>query len=96
MSGIDSRSQKARTVERKRLDREASRACLERANGYCELRLEGCLGNATEPHHIRPKSTHPHIRHDQSNLIAVCRLCHGWAERNKRAGIELCEEIKTK
>lgn len=96
MPRITKLTQKQRSDATKRQDRLDAKAAKERANGWCELRLEGCYHYAQEMHHIRPRSTHPHLRHDQRNHIAVCRRCHQWCEQNKRAGIELCDSIRSR
>ena len=58
------------------------RQVLREADGRCELRVEGCLGVASEVDHIRPG-----VDHSRSNLRAVCRRCHALkssAEGNAR------------
>lgn len=47
------------------------RRVLREAEGRCEMRVEGCLGVASEVDHIRAGDDH-----SRSNLRAVCRRCH--------------------
>ena len=56
---------------------------LREAGGRCEMRVEGCLGVASEVDHIRAGDDH-----SRSNLRAVCRRCHALkssAEGNARS-----------
>ena len=51
----------------------------ERALGQCEARVDSvCIGRGSDHHHIGPRSTHPHLRTDPTNLLLVCRPCHDW------------------
>lgn len=50
-----------------RLRKQVLREC----GGRCEMRIEGCLGVATEVDHIRPGDDH-----SRTNLRGVCRRCH--------------------
>ena len=82
MSKIDSRSQKQRTAARKRLDREDSIKCSERANFLCEV----CCAYSPygeycgSMHHFLRKGSDL-IRHDQRYHVWLCSLhhaeCHG-------------------
>ena len=59
-------------------------ALRERSGGLCEVGRAGCLLRATEAHHRVPRGYGG--RHGQarqvsdrlSNLLDVCRACHGW------------------
>jgi 5-methylcytosine-specific restriction endonuclease McrA len=58
------------------------RRVLREAGGRCEMRVEGCLGVASEVDHIRRGADH-----SRENLRAVCRRCHALkssAEGNSR------------
>jgi 5-methylcytosine-specific restriction endonuclease McrA len=58
------------------------RQVLREAEGRCEIRLAGCVGEASEVDHIRRGDDH-----SRSNLRAVCRRCHALkssAEGNAR------------
>ena len=60
-------------------------ALAKRSGGWCEARLPGCWGRATDPHHrVSTKSGgrfgEAKVEHDRlSDLIHCCRLCHEWA-----------------
>lgn len=52
--------------------RKRSRRLL-RDQGRCQAELDGCLGKATEVHHL----TYEHCRDEpQFDLVSVCRPCH--------------------
>lgn len=62
-----------------RLRRRVLREC----DGVCEMRLDGCLGTATEVDHIRRGDDH-----SRENLRGACRRCHAVkssAEGNARS-----------
>ena len=40
-----------------------------------------CNGHATDVDHIKKRSTHPHLRYDQTNLQWLCRPCHSEKDR---------------
>lgn len=52
---------------------------IHRDGGYCQ-RCKNLLGMITtdklEVHHIKPRSTHPDLMFDPSNLITVCSTCN--------------------
>ena len=60
-----------------------------RAQGQCEARLDGCWHVGTDHHHVGPRSTHPHLRTDPTNIVLVCRPCHDWIGDNPTAAAEL-------
>lgn len=35
-------------------------------------------------HHIKPKTTHPHLAYTRNNLIALCRPCHNTIDAQRR------------
>ena len=52
-----------------------------KAHEMCELGLMCKDGSyiqrlATQVHHKQPISTHPHLRLDHGNLMALCAACH--------------------
>jgi hypothetical protein len=49
------------------------REVLLRSGGWCEVRLDECLGQAHGVHHRKPRG---HGDHRVVNLIAVCARCH--------------------
>jgi 5-methylcytosine-specific restriction endonuclease McrA len=51
-----------------------------------------CGARANDLHHILPRSTHPELLNEVSNLAALCRICHIKAESDK----EFNETLKTK
>lgn len=58
---------------------------LQRDNGLCQE----CLRNnriktATEVHHILPRSTHPELAFELSNLESLCWDCHEATKPRKR------------
>lgn len=62
--------------------RKARDAAMRRAHGRCELRLDGCIGAASEVDHIVGVADGG--GHDQSNLRPVCGPCH--AKRTAQQG----------
>lgn len=53
--------------------RRRSRMCLERDGYKCQAQYEGCLGRATQSHHL----TYRHIYNEPLfDLISVCQSCH--------------------
>lgn len=52
---------------------ERRRLVLDRDEHRCQARLEGCLGRASQVHHL----TYAHCQLEPLfDLVAVCRLCH--------------------
>lgn len=61
-----------------------------RAAGRCEADVAGvCTGQGVEHHHIGPRSTHPHLRTDPTNIVLSCRPCHSWIGDHPNAATEL-------
>ncbi|AGK87480.1 HNH endonuclease [Mycobacterium phage HINdeR] len=61
-------------------DWDHRRSQVLRRDGYqCQLRLPGCLSEATEADHIQPGDNH-----SRSNLQAACGRCH--AKKSSREG----------
>lgn len=59
------------------------RQVLREAEGRCEIRLAGCVGEASDVDHIRRGDDH-----SRANLRAACRRCHALkssAEGNARS-----------
>ena len=54
--------------------RHNRREALRLAHWRCQLRLEGCIGSATQCDHITPVSQGG--THEITNLRAVCTPCH--------------------
>jgi hypothetical protein len=57
---------------------------LERDNHQCQLRFDGCLDTATEPHHTQPWTGRPEDV-DPNTVIATCASCNkhaGWTPTN--------------
>ena len=48
--------------------------CMRRAQWKCQLRLDGCIGSASECDHI--VSVADGGGHDLANLRAACKPCH--------------------
>lgn len=40
---------------------------------------------ATQVHHIRPRSTHPELCFDERNAVSVCPPCHAKADAERRS-----------
>lgn len=63
----------------------------ERSDGWCEARLPGCLGRATNCHHVLPRSAGGTDTPD--NLLDLCGSgttgCHGWIEHNRTDAMAL-------
>lgn len=62
------------------------RTLAERSGGWCEIRLDGCWGRATDPHHRvtrkGPRTEAERQRLDRlSSLLHGCRFCHGEVHR---------------
>ena len=59
-------------------------ALIERADGWCEIQMTGCLGRGTDPSHRKTtKSGGRHgaakVEHDRlSDVLWACRACHNW------------------
>jgi len=60
-------------------DEEWSKAVRERDNNMCRLVLPGCLGRASESHHIFGRKLQ-FVRFDIDDGIAVCSRCHRMIE----------------
>lgn len=77
---VRKRSSKRASVEAK--DREWASGVQTRAGWRCE----GCrwISATLDSHHIRPKSTHPRLRHVVDNGAALCRDCHMEAHAHPR------------
>jgi hypothetical protein len=64
------------------------RALAARSGGWCEMRLAGCLGRATDPaHRIASGNGGRHgaakVHHDRlSNVLYGCRGCHRWTHEH--------------
>ena len=59
---------------RKKIPKSTRRRVMRRDLWLCSLRFDGCTGQATELHHIKPVSAGGDNEDD--NLCAVCRSCH--------------------
>ncbi len=69
-----------------------------RAAGMCEAQVEGvCTGRGVEHHHVGPRSTHPHLRTDPTNIVLACPSCHRWIgdHPNKAAELGLHRKAET-
>ena len=58
---------------------------VERSQGWCEARLYGCTGRATDAaHRIASKMGGRPLGDDLrlSNFLHLCRTCHRWCEGN--------------
>lgn len=53
--------------------KKARTACLQRANWRCEIKLDVCIGRATEADHIYGLAND----RDHQHLRAACSPCHG-------------------
>ena len=47
--------------------------------------VKGRVEPAQDVHHIKPISTHPHLRLEWDNLMSLCRQCHRDIEREGNA-----------
>jgi hypothetical protein len=54
---------------------------------YCEAHLPGCQINATDIHHKKGRTGD--LMLDDTEFLAVCRLCHGWIETHPVEAKEL-------
>ena len=70
------KTQKQRSAERRRKDREDYKACMERESWVCQR----CGAPATQMHHGKRK--HLLTRHYRKFHYALCFPCHDWAHRN--------------
>jgi hypothetical protein len=55
-------------------------------NEFCQARLPGCFGLATDVHHKRGRGKWYLIT---STWLAVCRHCHDWIGVNSEAALEM-------
>lgn len=55
--------------------------------GYCQAKLPGCRGEATDIHH--PEGRMGDALLDQNNWLPVCRPCHTWIEEHPKEAKEL-------
>lgn len=50
-----------------------SRMCLQRDKYICKAKLKGCIGRASEAHHL----TYERVYHEKlDDLMSVCHACH--------------------
>lgn len=74
---------------------EVREQLVARSGGWCELRLPGCLGGATDPSHRKTqKAGGRHgaakVEHDQlSDVMDACRACHRWVHARVREAREM-------
>ncbi len=54
---------------------------------YCEAHLPGCQINATDIHHKKGRTGD--LMLDDTEFLAVCRMCHGWIETHPIEAKEL-------
>jgi hypothetical protein len=80
MSGIDSRSQKQRAAERKRLDVEDAKACAKRAGNRCEAcrvwapyQPGSVFSGAIHHQHRKPTEA---VRRARRYHVWICSVCH--------------------
>ncbi len=63
-----------------------------RSGGWCEARLYGCTGEATDACHRIARKAGGRPKGDDGRLANIwhgCRLCHSWATDNPEAAYEL-------
>ena len=53
----------------------------------CEAMLLSCQGRATEIHHKAGRTNERLC--DESNFLAVCRVCHTWITEHSKQAIEM-------
>jgi hypothetical protein len=67
---------------------EVRAALSTRSDGWCEIRLPGCLGRATDPCHRDGRGTGGRkgaakdANARLSNVLHGCRRCHSWSHAN--------------
>lgn len=67
----------------------------ERSGGWCEMKLPGCLGRATDPsHRIRVGMGGRHGPAAEqssrlSNVLHACRACHDWCHSRPAEAYDL-------
>lgn len=71
------------------------------ARDYAMSRCEGLCcycydAPAQEVHHIRPLETNPELAYEQSNLLPVCKRCHGWLDTRTQRGEDVISQIEAK
>lgn len=67
---------KSKVQERTEEEKTARELVRMRSGGWCEIRLTGCLGRATDfSHRIRRSQGGPWTA---SNGLDACRMCHHW------------------
>lgn len=60
--------------------RKARNIAFERSGGYCEAVLRGCLGLASDVHHVKPRARGG--SDNPKNLMTLCRPCHEKITKN--------------
>lgn len=59
----------------------------ERSGGFCEGRLSGCLGRATDKAHRVGEGVGG--AWSAVNILDLCRVCHRWCHDNPKAAKDL-------
>lgn len=57
------------------------------AHPFCEAKLPGCTGDATDIHHLAGRIGEKYL--DVTNFIALCRSCHSYIEIHPKEAKEL-------
>jgi 5-methylcytosine-specific restriction endonuclease McrA len=65
---------------------KARKVALNRSGGLCEARLPCCQGQGSQVHHILRRSQGG--KHEESNLLTVCYLCHEYIHANPKEASE--------
>lgn len=64
----------------------------ERSQGYCEARLPGCLGRASQGCHRKHRKAGGRPNHDDAHLSNAwhgCAVCHSWTHARRAEANDL-------
>jgi len=68
----------AKTSKKRRQEMPQMRAWHDAVFERDDSRCVKCLREGTDAHHIRCRNVAPEMKHDLTNGICLCRLCHTW------------------
>lgn len=86
---VDGSSPERQRLYAQGVGRAFVRSVLARDGYNCARCGSGHLGpKGLHVHHIKPWAGNPALRFDMSNVVTLCRECHGWVHSKKNVGRE--------